>query len=242
MATHNGQQYIKKQLSSILHQLSVDDEVIISDDGSTDDTITIINSFNDSRIQLYIYKQSVDYSHRYLCSYYYATSNFGNALRYAKGDIIFLADQDDIWEDNKVSLFIKQLKDADFVTSNFSIIDENDVLIEEAYYKQSPYQNLNIFKVLSILPFRGCCSAFKREVLVSALPFPKYLFLHDCWIGLNAYLSGKHFAFINSPLLLYRRHSENVSDLESPNSFYFKILYRLTLIAQMVKHRFYPNL
>ena len=237
IATHNGEKYIKKQLESILSQLSFSDEIVISDDGSTDQTIKLIQSFEDKRIKVLTYKQHFDYSKFYLSSYYYATANFYNALKYAQGEIIFLADQDDIWVENRVSVFMEALKRADFVTSNFSIINEVDELIDESYYNENPYNNLNFIKILKNLPFRGCCSAFKRDVLQAALPFPEKLFLHDCWIGLNACFNNFKIEFIETPLLLYRRHSNNVSDLNSPNNLLFKISYRLKLVWYVLVNR-----
>lgn len=112
-----------------------------------------------------------------------------------------------------------------------------DELIEELYYDGNPYDNPNVVKILKNLPFRGCCSAFKRDVLQVALPFPKKLFLHDCWIGLNAYFNNFKIEFIETPLLLYRRHSNNVSDLNSPNSLFFKISYRLKLMWYVFVNR-----
>lgn len=237
IATHNGEKYIKKQLESILSQLSFSDEIVISDDGSTDQTIKLIQSFEDKRIKVLTYKQHFDYSKFYLSSYYYATANFYNALKYAQGEIIFLADQDDIWVENRVSVFMEALKRADFVTSNFSIINEVDELIDESYYNENPYNNLNFIKILKNLPFRGCCFTFKRDVLQAALPFPEKLFLHDCWIGLNACFNNFKIEFIETPLLLYRRHSNNVSDLNSPNNLLFKISYRLKLVWYVLVNR-----
>lgn len=237
IATHNGEKYIKKQLESILSQLSFSDEIVISDDGSTDQTLKLIQSFEDKRIKVFTYKQRFDYSKYYLSSYYYATANFYNALKHAQGEIIFLADQDDIWVENKVSVFMKVLEKADFVTSNFSIINEANEIVDKSYYNENPYQKLNFINVLKMLPFRGCCSAFKRNVLQAALPFPKKLFLHDCWIGLNAYFYNFKMEFIETPLLLYRRHSNNVSDLNSPNNSFFKISYRLKLMWYVLVNR-----
>lgn len=197
----------------------------------------MIQSFEDKRIKVLTYKQHFDYSKFYLSSYYYATANFYNALKYAQGEIIFLADQDDIWVENRVSVFMEALKRADFVTSNFSIINEVDELIDESYYNENPYNNLNFIKILKNLPFRGCCSAFKRDVLQAALPFPEKLFLHDCWIGLNACFNNFKIEFIETPLLLYRRHSNNVSDLNSPNNLLFKISYRLKLVWYVLVNR-----
>ena len=51
MATYNGSRYLKQQVESILCQLAADDEIIVSDDGSTDDTLSILADFNDPRIK-----------------------------------------------------------------------------------------------------------------------------------------------------------------------------------------------
>lgn len=86
MATYNGEEYIKEQLESILCQLGEMDEIIISDDGSTDNTLNIIESYNDSRIKIHINTGKHGFVY-----------NFENALQKAKGEYIFLSDQDDIW-------------------------------------------------------------------------------------------------------------------------------------------------
>ena len=91
IATYNGERYIREQLDSILSQLSLDDEVIISDDGSKDSTIEIISSYLDSRIK--VFKNNG--KHGYV-------GNFENALNHSSGDFIFLSDQDDIWELQKI--------------------------------------------------------------------------------------------------------------------------------------------
>ena len=100
MATHNGEKYLHKQLASILNQLGPEDEVVISDDSSTDTTVKIIRDIADPRIRLL--ENNTFYSPVY---------NFENAIRHGSGDIIVLADQDDVWLDNKVEVIRQQLKD-----------------------------------------------------------------------------------------------------------------------------------
>ena len=85
MASYNGEKYIKEQLESILPQLGEDDDLIISDDGSKDNTYEIIRQFGDKRIK-YIMNTGKHGS----------TYNFQNALKNADADIYFLADQDDV--------------------------------------------------------------------------------------------------------------------------------------------------
>ena len=98
IATYNGEKYIREQLDSILPQLGLDDEVIISDDSSTDNTLKIIEEYNDCRIKIFSNNK-----------FYSPILNFENALKKAQGDFIFLSDQDDIWKSNKVEVVMKYL-------------------------------------------------------------------------------------------------------------------------------------
>ena len=136
MATYNGERFIKEQIDQILPQLSQDDELIISDDGSTDRTLEIIASYKDERIKVFHHQKKGNkyYPTLSLC---YSTSNFENALQQAKGDYIFLSDQDDIWEKNKVKICVELLRNYDYVIHNFSVINENGVFLQEKFYQSS---------------------------------------------------------------------------------------------------------
>lgn len=83
MATYNGEKYVRQQLMSILVQLSPVDEVIVSDDGSTDRTIEIITQLADERVKL---KRNQGHPG--------PVGNFEHAIRQAKNGLILLADQD----------------------------------------------------------------------------------------------------------------------------------------------------
>ncbi|MCD8291094.1 MAG: glycosyltransferase, partial [Prevotella sp.] len=91
IATYNGEKYIEEQIRSILSQLSDNDEVIISDDGSHDQTLSLIQSIGDKRIK--IFQNEGRHGFKY---------NFENTLKKVQGDYIFLCDQDDVWLPNKV--------------------------------------------------------------------------------------------------------------------------------------------
>ncbi len=92
IATFNGGRYLREQLDSILSQLSAEDEVIISDDGSVDDTWDILTEYaeKDRRIKLFSGPRQG------------LIANFGYAIQQTKGELIFLADQDDVWLETKV--------------------------------------------------------------------------------------------------------------------------------------------
>lgn len=228
MASHNGAEYIKEQISSILKQLSSEDELIISDDGSTDDTVDIIKSFNDERIKLLFYKQNPDLnSIKYCKGFYFATANFENALSHAKGDYIFLSDQDDIWEDNKVQEFVKALQNHAIVMSDFSVCDKYGTITQAVHFVKSPLKKTVLGNVIKSR-FTGCAMAFRKEVLDYCLPFPHALYAHDYWIGCFGMTKFDVF-FLNQPLHRFRRTGENVSSgvAKSTNSLYFKLYYRI---------------
>lgn len=237
MASHNGEKYIGEQIASIIEQLSQDDELIISDDGSTDNTIQIIKSFNDSRIKLIHLKQDPSFSKHSHSSFYYASANFINALKHVKGDFIFLSDQDDIWNHDKIKICLEELKEADIIKHNYSIANKLGIIEKKYVYNKSKYNSLDIYKSIKYLPFRGCCIAFNRKVLNKCFPFPKKCLQHDSWIALIAQINGFKFKFVDIDLIWHRKHNNNVSELKSPNSLIYKIKYRLILIFQLMNHQ-----
>lgn len=236
LASHNGEKYIANQIMSILSQLDYADELIISDDGSTDKTLDIVLSFKDSRIKL-ISSTITGNKHRYASSFYNVTHNFESALIKSTGDYIFLSDQDDIWMPNKVAEMVKLLSCNSLVMTNWSYINKDGTLYQNKVLNDNPI-NASFIKNLIHLPFKGCCMAFTREILCLALPFPKNIVTHDGWIGLIASYFHKPIAYCNIPLILYRRHSSNVSNLDkSRNPLHYKILYRLIFIFCLIKRK-----
>jgi len=226
IASYNGEKYIKEQIESILEQLYQNDEIIISDDSSTDKTIEILELFNDERIK--ILKNNKFKSPVY---------NLENALKIAKGDYIFLADQDDIWEDNKVELSCKALENYDLVLSNATIIDKEGNDLGRKFHKGEI--RFSFIKNLISNPYIGCCMAFRKEILNQVLPFPRKIAMHDSWIGLYAQLIGK-VIYLDKTLIKYRRHGNNASPSGeiSSYSFYFKVSYRVRLVLELVKRIF----
>jgi len=206
MATYNGEKFIKEQINSILNQLDENDEIIISDNGSNDNTVDVVKNFTDARIKLFIYKRNDTRSH--WNKLYNITANFENAINKSCGDIIMFCDQDDIWEANKISTLKNDLTKKDCVFSNYCIIDEENNVICARKHTTNPLNNP--IRVLLFPPFLGCTMAVKRSFLRYYLPFPQKLILHDIYIGLIAYLTNKIY-FEKKVLTFYRRHNRNVT-------------------------------
>lgn len=236
MATYNGGKYIREQLDSILCQIGEKDEVIISDDGSTDETIAVIKSINDPRISLLHFcrdKQG-------LLPINLVTTNFENALKNASGDIIFMADQDDVWRKDKVKICTDYLVNQgyDYIVSDCYITDSDLNLISETRFDGSFTKN-RWKALISPTPYQGSCAAFRREVMNKALPFPKHIQSHDRWIGYIASFKFK-YKIIPEKLIYYRRHDSNTSTAtaKSNSSLYYKVATRLTYITQLIKRLF----
>jgi hypothetical protein len=128
---------------------------------------------------------------------------------------------------------LQTLCSADLVLSDFVLIDEKSKIIEGRHKKNRrnvtfPYNLINT-------PFMGCCMAFRKNVLIETLPFPKLIPMHDMWIGIIASLFFK-VKYIDDKLLLRRLHGHNTSfeDGKSTNSLYQKIKIRLTLIRVLI--------
>ena len=225
IATYNGEKYLRIQLESILSQLGRDDEVIISDDGSKDNTVAIIESFNDYRI--HIYKNNN--SHGFV-------GNFENALNHAEGDYIFLSDQDDIWLANKVSTILPLFKTYDLIVHDAEIVNGDGMSLNKNYFS-TLHNGHGFLKNLYKSRFLGCCMAFTKDVKEACLPFPKDIVAHDYWIGMYSLLKFK-VTFIDDILLKYRRHGDNVSSSseKSTNTLFYKLFTkRFVLLCDILK-------
>lgn len=225
IATFNGEPYIKDQLSSIFPQLGSEDEIIISDDNSTDNTVDIIKSFNDQRIRLYINQ------------FRNPIFNFEFALSKCKGDLIFLSDQDDLWNSNKVKIVSELLKEYNLIVTDCEVIDENGLIIHDSFFKLRN-SDKGLIKNFIKNSYLGCCMAMKRKIIEKALPFPKSIPMHDIWIGMIAELYGITY-FCNQKLVKYRRHGNNKTYTaeKSIYSLHKKMVWRLNLgIGLLTRH------
>lgn len=235
IATYNGEKYLKEQIDSILSQIGKEDEIVVSDDGSTDRTLEILEAYQDIRIKVFHHKKNPRWAGRTASSFLFASDNFENAINHSKGDIVFLSDQDDVWYEKRVSTFKPVLESYPLVMCNFSTIDGDDKIIIEKNREKDPASTIFVKNLIST-PFLGCCMAFRREALELAMPFPSPCIGHDFWIGCLLIHLGVPYKFIDTPLHQYRIHGKNVSPTvgKSPNKLMFKILYRVRFIIQII--------
>jgi glycosyltransferase involved in cell wall biosynthesis len=230
MATYNGEKYIEEQVKSILPQLAEEDELVVSDDDSTDGTIKILEKFNDRRIKIFNHSRNLNNKH----PFYPSTKNFENALTKAKGDYIFLSDQDDVWMPDKIQITLPFLKEGDNLVVSDAWIMNESLEKQEKLSKYMPYKKgyfRNLFKCTT----QGCRIAFTKNIKDFCLPFPNGIIIHDFWIRQLVELKFK-VSYIQKPLIFYRQHSNNLSKIvKSENSLFFMIKYRVVILFESLR-------
>lgn len=211
VAAYNGERFIREQMDSILRNLLACDEVVVSDDGSSDATLDILKEYQNREVAVTVIKGPGKG----------IKQNIGNALRHCGGQYIFLADQDDVWVDGKVEKVMEYLgrdgcmlvcHDAKVMDASLSTVNEESFF---AFRGSKPGFLRNLLKNR----YMGCCMAFDRSLLDAVLPIPDNIEMHDQWIGMINDLRGGKSRFIGDRLLLYRRHDANVSDFSHGTAF-----------------------
>lgn len=223
LAAYKGEKYIEEQILSILPQLSYNDEIIVSDDKPGGPTEKIVRRLmeDDERI-VYVEGKSRG-----------IISNFTNAIRHSKGDKIFLCDQDDVWLPEKVKRVMEAFSSgADLVLHNAYVTDENLNITSYSFFKDRNSKKGILRNVLKN-SYMGCCMAFDRHLLKKIMPIPRYTPMHDQWIGLMGEIYGKVY-LIDTPLIYYRVHADNVTAGKSQSSFSQKLRWRRYLIKKLI--------
>ncbi|MBO4621699.1 MAG: glycosyltransferase family 2 protein [Paludibacteraceae bacterium] len=230
MATYNGAAFVEEQLRSILAQLGENDEIIVSDDGSTDATLAVIRAVNDPRIRLLPPHEPLG-----------STRNFYRALDAAQGNIIFLSDQDDVWLPGRVEHCLKELEKAYLVVTDCQVVDESLQVLYPSLFRLYGLRE-GLWHNLLRCGFYGSLMAMRRSVVERAKPWPKNdeLIKHDWWLGMVAEKTGTVRFVDDRQYVLYRRHQGTETSVDarlmhrSKRSLKTKIVARLCMAKEIL--------
>lgn len=208
LATYNGEKYLREQLDSLLVQTYKNIRIIISDDSSTDATKKILKEYEEKDDRIIFYEQKKNIG---------VVLNFEFLLKKVESDYYMFADQDDIWNDDKVEKSLKKLKetDADLVFTDLQVVDDELNVINESYWDLKGLRQkiikYNSFEALYLNNYvTGCTILAKSQTIKQILPIPntsKYI-LHDYWTALMISQSGK-IEYLNEATIKYRQHKNN---------------------------------
>jgi glycosyltransferase involved in cell wall biosynthesis len=208
LSFYNGSKYLKEQLDSLCSQIYKDIEIITRDDGSSDNTIEILKSYD---VKLLETKENLG-----------AKRSFGELLDYAVANsdsgYFMFCDQDDVWHDKKIEKTLAKMKEMEkefgdiplLVHTDLEVVDEKLNTINSSFME---FQKINSMKnkfhnLLIQNTITGCTMMINRKLAQKSLPIPDGAIMHDWWIGLVASQFGG-IGYVDEPTIKYRQHTSN---------------------------------
>ena len=204
MATYNGEKYLAEQLDSIINQTYHNWNLLIRDDNSTDRTLEIIQDYQkkDNRIKLLKDNEGN----------LGIVKNFEELLKNSESEFIMFSDQDDIWIENKLDVYLKtaeKIKIKGFLLHSDAVLfdkNKSNILKDTFIFKKAINKGLeNVFFNYFV---QGATILISKEIKNFILPFPKEVYLHDRYIHLISELFFERI-FVNKALIYYRQHGDN---------------------------------
>jgi glycosyltransferase involved in cell wall biosynthesis len=208
MATYNGELFIREQLDSILTQTLSDWELIVCDDGSTDNTLSILQEYanNDSRIKIYQNETNLGFKR-----------NFEKAIGLCSGEYIALCDQDDIWYPNHLEILLNLIGNNSLSIGNSDIVDTNNTFLnkrmsdtDHIHFIPKDYRKLLYREFFYANPFQGASMLLKKEFALKCIPIPDEVHYHDTWLSTCACLD-QGLVYTYTPITRYRQHGKNIT-------------------------------
>ena len=199
VATYNGATYLPPQLESIIQQTHKPSQIIIIDDASSDDTVTIAQAFAAAHPEVIVVQNETRLGY---------IKNFEKGMLLANANYVALSDQDDIWVPHKLEKLLASIGDQMLAYSDSELIDSNGHLLHKkmsSIKNQLAYHTPIMYSIGAWAP--GHAMLFKKELIDKAVPFPT-LVTHDFWLGFVATCYST-VVYVNEPLVHYRQHTQN---------------------------------
>jgi glycosyltransferase involved in cell wall biosynthesis len=212
MATYNGEPFLRQQLDSILVQSNQDWRLLVRDDGSDDNTVSIVEDYASrlpDKIRL-IKDNGIRLG---------ASLNFGKLLEYADTEYIMFSDQDDVWLPNKIDLTLNAMKATERIYPDRPILVHTDLQVMDSelntiansfwsYQKLFPEAGDDLNRIMACNIVTGCTVMINERAKAVSIPVPCEAIMYDWWLALNVCSHGK-IIYVSIPSVLYRQHSRN---------------------------------
>ena len=224
LPTYNGAKYLAEQLDSIVDQTVTPTRIVIRDDGSTDNTLEILQTYQAQYPQLFTiitdtHNLGAKGNFNYLFAY---------ALKHTNSDYFLCSDQDDVWHKDKIAslLFTANKKTNNnhplLVFSDAEVVDNKLQRIANSTlaYQQLNPDRVKLPQLLMQNPVTGCTTLFNRNLLQLAYPIAENALMHDWWLAVVASSFGE-IIYLDKPLIKYRQHSDNDTGAQKRNISYY---------------------
>ncbi|HEV8051194.1 MAG TPA: glycosyltransferase family 2 protein [Parachlamydiaceae bacterium] len=212
LATFNGFAFIASQLDSILSQSHKEIHLIIRDDLSTDSTRKILETYANRFPEMITLLPSE--------AQLGVKGNFSHLMERAKADYIMFADQDDVWEEEKVGRTLERMKGLEqkycsdiplLVHTDLKVVDRDLNVLSPSLWSYSgiePSKGQTLNRLLMQNVVTGCTMMINRSLLTLGSPVPESAIMHDWWLALVAAAFGK-VETLPEATMLYRQHGKN---------------------------------
>ncbi|WP_338941129.1 glycosyltransferase family 2 protein [Fusobacterium polymorphum] len=204
LPVYNGENYLKEQIESILLQSYKNLRLLIRDDNSTDNSVSIINEYSNKDARVLVIKD-----------------NFGNLglvknieklLENSTSEYIMFTDQDDVWFQNKMEkmyeLIVNKDKDIPILLHSNCYVTDEKLNIKKEFLKNS-VEEYTIRDMFFKFFVQGSSTMINRKLKEHALPFVDNIYVHDRYLHILSEIYGERY-FLNEPLMYYRQHSKNL--------------------------------
>jgi glycosyltransferase involved in cell wall biosynthesis len=227
----NGKKYLDQQILSILSEMEKNDELIIYDDGSADNSLKICNFYAESDCRVKVFRGARNIGLRRSINY---------LLTKISNELIVFVDQDDVWLAGRLRDIQKFFPQNDCVVINAELCDSDLRLLKCTYFDLVGHTS-NFFNMMLRCRVLGCCMVLKKSSLEGSFTIPNGCW-HDHYIILWLMLRCKTIYYHHEPLVLYRRHGETLSLAGSSNNIIVRapaiIFNRLVLLVSILTHWF----
>ena len=224
LSTFNGAAFLDDLLQSLYGQTYSDWRLLIRDDGSTDDTVDLLNRWYEKDKERITILNSENRNIG-------PKKSFEKLLEYSKSDYIMFCDQDDYWLPDKVQNTLTRMKELEQhhpgkpvqVFSDLTVVDQDLKVLHHSFWeytKVHPENVKNIYRLLINNPVVGCTVMINKVAKLLVLPIPDDAVMHDWWIALNVAQKGV-VDFLNYTTILYRLHQNNSIGAVSVNRKYY---------------------
>ena len=231
LATYNSSTFLDEQLESLFLQTDRNWNLIIRDDGSSDNTLDIIEKFKSKYPNISLLEDNKKGLG--------AMKSFLELLKQTESPYYFFCDHDDIWLPNKIENTRKKMKELELYNNNLpliihtdlKVVDEKLNFIHQSFWslsgiKPDILEQKNYIQVFNCVT--GCTMMFNHLVKKLAFPFPDNTPMHDWWLSIKTVEGGGIIKHLEDQTILYRQHSSNVVGARKIDFLYFiKKLYSL---------------